>query len=81
MEKFAVGERIINNTIIKLLNDYPYLNIRYSPYRKKLNEYFFINNLGIVYSIHQSDINKYISIGSIFDDDIIKTWYNYNNYR
>ncbi len=44
------------------------------PYKGRANGYFFVSSLGTVYTVLSGDMGRYLTIGSIFDDDIEEKW-------
>lgn len=48
--------------------------IEISPVIKRFNSYFFVSHSGIVYTIDPNNKNRYLFLGSVFDDRTITTW-------
>lgn len=79
-ERYLISESVFNSAGQRL-SDYcsGKIDFEYVPYRGRANGYLFVSSLGNAYTTLGGDIGRYLSLGSIFDDDIIEKWNKFSN--
>lgn len=49
-------------------------SIEQGPITERHGTYFFVSHTGLLYINHPSDLTKYLTVGSVFDDKAIADW-------
>jgi MoaA/NifB/PqqE/SkfB family radical SAM enzyme len=73
-EVFALSDQEYRSITAPIKEEFKFTNIDIASVEKRLHSHFFVSQTGNVYSESHNKSDEYVSVGTIFDDDIIEKW-------
>jgi len=76
---YALTDKEFLAAVKPIKENFTFTHIDIASISKRLHSHFFVSHTGKVYSDHKDDPEKYVPIGSIFEEDILRKWRNHGD--